>query len=159
MDYNVGVNTEEKGLFDDFQENEYLPLANKWRRLANYLLDFIFAVKFAAIILVAILVVVVLVASDTAYEHFADTWATPLAYVGFYLYYAVFEGANNGRTIAKLITRTQAVREDAGKLTWQDALLRSLCRFVPFEVISGLLGDAPWHDSWTKTKVILRNKK
>jgi hypothetical protein len=37
-------------------------------------------------------------------------------------------------------------------LTFKDALLRSLCRLIPFEVFSGF--GVPWHDSLTNTMVV-----
>jgi len=151
MEYNVGTNTEEKGIFDDIQEADYRPLADKGKRLANYLLDIIFAIIFAFVIIFGFMLLVALL-MPSSYESFED-FSTPLAYLGIYLYYAIFEGANKGRTLGKLITGTQAIREDGANLTFQDAALRSLCRLVPFEAFSGL-GDAPWHDAWTKTKVV-----
>jgi uncharacterized RDD family membrane protein YckC len=69
------------------------------------------------------------------------------------LYYTLLEGGNQGRTIGKLMTSTRAVRLDGKPLTYTDALLRSLCRLIPFEVVSGL-GYAPWHDRLTKTTVV-----
>jgi uncharacterized RDD family membrane protein YckC len=58
-----------------------------------------------------------------------------------------------GYTLGKFITGTRAIRDDDDELTFKDALLRSLCRIVPLEVFSALAGF-PWHDRWTKTKVV-----
>ena len=68
------------------------------------------------------------------------------------LYYTICEKGFKGYTLGKLITGTRAVRNDSNELTFKDALLRSLCRLVPFEWLSGF--GYPWHDSWTKTMVI-----
>ena len=68
------------------------------------------------------------------------------------LYYTICEKGFRGYTLGKAITGTRAIREDGGELTLKDALLRSLCRLVPFEWISGF--GYPWHDTWTKTIVI-----
>ena len=87
-----------------------------------------------------------------------DTWALlPVAYlvviVNYVVYYTICEKAFKGYTLGKLITGTRAIREDGNELTFKDALLRSLSRLVPFEVFSAF-GGYPWHDSWTKTRVI-----
>ncbi|MBK6634385.1 MAG: hypothetical protein IPG38_08770 [Chitinophagaceae bacterium] len=52
-----------------------------------------------------------------------------------------------------MVTGTRAIRQDGNELTFKDALLRSLCRLVPFEVFSGF-NILTWHDSWTETMVI-----
>lgn len=68
--------------------------------------------------------------------------------------YFLIEGASGGLTVGKLITGTKAVREDNHMpINWKDALIRSLCRMVPLEPLSGLMGY-PWHDRWSKTIVI-----
>lgn len=71
----------------------------------------------------------------------------------YLFYYTLCEKLFRGYTLGKLITGTRAIREDDEELTFKDALLRSLCRIVPFEVLSALAGF-PWHDKWTKTKVV-----
>lgn len=68
------------------------------------------------------------------------------------LYYTICEKGFKGYTLGKLITGTRAIRNDSNELTFKDALLRSLCRLVPFEWLSGF--GYPWHDNWTKTMVI-----
>lgn len=81
----------------------------------------------------------------------------PLAYaigiVNYLLYYTICEKGFKGHTLGKLITGTRAIRDDGDELTLKDALLRTLCRLVPFEVLSAF-GGRPWHDTWTKTSVI-----
>ncbi len=74
-------------------------------------------------------------------------------YLSFVFYYTICEMAFKGYTLGKIITGTRAIRSDGNNLTFKDALYRSLCRIVPFEVFSGL-GYAPWHDTWTNTTVI-----
>lgn len=73
--------------------------------------------------------------------------------VNYLIYYTICEKAFKGYTLGKLITGTRAVREDGNELTLRNALLRSLSRLVPFEALSAF-GGYPWHDSWTKTRVI-----
>ena len=72
--------------------------------------------------------------------------------VNYLVYYTLCEKLLRGQTLGKLITGTKSLRTDGEELTFKDALLRSLCRLVPFEVFSGF--GVPWHDSWTNTMVI-----
>lgn len=80
-----------------------------------------------------------------------------LAYVigifNYLIYYTICEKAFKGYTLGKLISGTRAVREDGSELTFKNALLRTLSRLVPFELLSGF-GFRPWHDSWTETTVV-----
>lgn len=70
------------------------------------------------------------------------------------LYYTFFEKLANGKTLGKLVTKTRAVRYDGSKLTFKNALLRSICRWVPFDGLTLLFSGAPWHDDWTNTRVV-----
>ena len=80
-----------------------------------------------------------------------------LAYIvgifNYLLYYTICEKGFKGYTLGKWLTGTRAIRNDGTELTFKDALLRSLSRIVPFEVLSAF-GRKPWHDSWTNTRVI-----
>jgi uncharacterized RDD family membrane protein YckC len=70
----------------------------------------------------------------------------------YIIYYTLLEKLLRGKTVGKFITGTKAIRTDGDELTFKDALLRSLCRVVPFEVFSGF--GVLWHDSWTNTMVV-----
>lgn len=71
----------------------------------------------------------------------------------YIIYYSFCEKLFRGYTLGKLISGARAIREDAKELTFKDAILRSLSRLVPFEVLSVLWGSF-WHDTWTHTRVI-----
>lgn len=68
-------------------------------------------------------------------------------------YYIIMEAATKGRTLGKLTTGTIAITQDGTPFTFKHALLRTLCRFIPFEPFSAF-GYMPWHDSVTKTVVV-----
>jgi uncharacterized RDD family membrane protein YckC len=72
--------------------------------------------------------------------------------VNYLVYYTLCEKLFRGQTLGKLFTGTRAIRTDGEELTFKDALLRSLCRLIPFEVFSGF--GVPWHDSLTNTMVV-----
>jgi uncharacterized RDD family membrane protein YckC len=59
------------------------------------------------------------------------------------------------KSLGKFATKTMVVMEDGSKPTFQDILVRSLCRFIPFEAFSFLGQDGRgWHDSISNTYVV-----
>lgn len=76
-----------------------------------------------------------------------------VGYFNYIVYYTLCEKLFKGYTLGKIITGTRAIRQDGNELTFKDALLRSLSRCVPFEVLSGF-STLTWHDSWTGTMVV-----
>ena len=75
------------------------------------------------------------------------SYPAPLTFV----YYFIFEYYLQ-RTPGKLLMRTRVEREDGGKPTWGNIFIRTLVRFLPFEIFSG--PGQWWHDSWSKTQVV-----
>lgn len=71
-----------------------------------------------------------------------------------FAYYVLMEGTT-GKTIGKYITKTKVITEDGEKPTMTTALLRSLCRFIPFDAFS-FLGAAGrgWHDRFAASRVV-----
>lgn len=68
---------------------------------------------------------------------------------------AIVEAVTGGKTLGKYITRTRAVNQNGSRITPKTAILRCLCRLVPFEIFSALGNPSyPWHDRWSKTYVI-----
>lgn len=155
------VQTEEQqkqGLFDDHIEYTQASLG---QRFLNWLIDNLFmrfALSYATGYVVGYLLSYIapdLLLSIAYGDRGANYYllAIILGYFNYLLYYTFCEAAFKGYTLGKLLTGTRAIRNDGGNITFKDAILRSLCRIVPFEVFSGL-GDEPWHDAWTKTTVI-----
>lgn len=137
---------------EDIQTELYAEPAAKGQRLANYLIDlFIFY-----ILIVAVIVAIMLITANKeilntieANSIFVNLMGTAL----YGLYMGFLEGITNGRSVGKFITKTKAVQETGSKLTMKEGMHRGLIRIVPFELFSGL-GDLPWHDKWTTTRVI-----
>jgi hypothetical protein len=71
-----------------------------------------------------------------------------------FLYYLIFEAATRGRTLGKILTDTIAISQDGQPFTFKHALMRTLCRFIPFEPFSAVFAYLPWHDSISKTAVV-----
>ena len=91
------------------------------------------------------------------YENITDDSIFERAYgVILYVSYSLlFEGVF-GKSPAKFITRTTVVSVDGRKPNFGSIVLRTLCRLVPFDQISILIGknDCCWHDTWSKTEVV-----
>jgi uncharacterized RDD family membrane protein YckC len=144
----TNVTPENQDLFSDLEYVE-LEAATTGQRFGNYLIDMIIAVG-----MFYTLVLLVATMSGTVGRL---AIVSPLLMLGAITspiwYFTLMERFNNGRTIGKMITGTYVVRVDRQPLTFQDALLRTLVRLVPFERFSGL-SSYPWHDTWTKTEVV-----
>lgn len=138
----------------ELEESEfYNENASKGQRLANYFIDLL---SFYLLLIVIISIITILTESED-FLHMLETMPILLTQLfglflyGFYM--AIVEGAWKGRTLGKLITKTRAVHVSGNTITWNDAFWRGLVRMVPFEYFSAL-GDLPWHDKWTDTRVI-----
>lgn len=145
---------QEQHIFDD---NQYhLVQASSGKRFVNYLVDrIIFYILFYMLALV-------LASLNIKIQVEVDPDSTGLALFSILIYvfaYALFMGlmefAMKGKTIGKLLTGTRAVKEDGTHLELKDALLRGICRIIPFNIFSALGNTCyPWHDSISKTYVI-----
>lgn len=72
-----------------------------------------------------------------------------------FLYYLVFESLW-ARTPGKRAFGTVVVGDDGRPPSFRQVLIRTTCRWIPFEPISVLLSDPPigWHDSIAHTRVV-----
>jgi len=150
---------EQQDLLQDLEQEIYLERASAGARFANYLLD---VVGFYLLFLIVFVFIAFSNArpSVSTDESFSGRQSQGdltifiyfICYLTYITYYTVFEGATKGRTLGKLITGTRVVKLDGSPITWKDALLRSLCRIVPFEPFSAF--GTPWHDKWTETQVV-----
>ena len=129
-------------------------VVSKSKRFLNFVID---NVIYDIVVIFAIYPLARLVFGQSFGENFWVTWVFNLSI--FFLYYFIFEAAFQ-RTPAKFITATRVVLADGSRPDAATIAKRSLCRFVPFEVISQYTGKDPnligtwWHDSWTNTRVI-----
>lgn len=130
--------------------------ASAAKRFANYLIDRVaiylvwnFALYKANVALLTVI-----------YEY---THSTELLYAFSYLItitffvfiLAVLESVTGGKTLGKYLTGTRAVNQNGSRITPKTAILRCLCRLVPFDIFSALGNPCfPWHDRWSKTFVI-----
>ena len=150
--------TDQPDLFTEGEFREYTE-ATTSQRFINFLVDAMlmqFALTWVTTYL--LLTFLTAVSPETANSLFYGDSKLLESYliglINHLIYYTICEKAFRGHTLGKAITGTRTIREDGEELMLKDAFLRSLCRLVPFEALSIWFGNGPWHDTWTKTKVI-----
>jgi uncharacterized RDD family membrane protein YckC len=131
-------------------------IASQGKRFTNFILDTIFYLIFCAII-GFVLGIVFAIFSPSLLSIFNEENKIISYLIGFialFIYYSILE-ALTGRTIAKFITKTKVINENGLKPDYREILLRTICRFIPFDAFSYLSDDnLGWHDKLSKTKVV-----
>lgn len=131
-------------------------MASHSQRFLNLLMDYI-AQLFLFII--AFTVAAVIAESNGNKEFMANFVKNDIAQYTFVtcialFYYNVFE-IFFARTIGKFITQTIVVDEIGEKPNHEQILTRTLCRLIPFEILSFLgMPCRGWHDRISKTYVV-----
>jgi len=137
--------------------------ADNSKRIGNYIIDIIGFLVFAAFIGI----VWGLLAVSTNNEQWLDESEsmggqlidTLFSYLVMIIYYVLSEYFLSGKTLGKYLTKTRAVTIDNQRMEIGTVIIRSLCRLIPFEAFSFLIGSNPrgWHDKFSNTKVIEDN--
>lgn len=155
------INEEKTEISDGSVSGYDFKVAGQGKRLSNYLLDIAFLYVFS-LTFGFILGIFLIFYSPSLFDSITEENMLTEYLLGFIMgmiYYTTFE-ALTGRTVAKYITRTKVVDENGEKPDFKTIFLRSLCRFIPFEAFSFLGSDnSGWHDKFTKTKVVVIEKK
>lgn len=133
-----------------------LDTASTGKRFANFLIDigfcwiftFVFAFFFGVILVIISPSSINILTEDNKLINYI------IAYIAGFIYYSTFEFIW-GKTPAKFITGTMVVDENGNTPKYTAILLRTVCRFIPFEAFS-FLGDNAigWHDTFSKTRVV-----
>jgi len=129
-------------------------------RMVNLLID-VFAIYAFAFILLIIATLIALVWSDAM-----SVWLTGMTDTGYNILGAVIMSAyyiitelTMQRTLGKYITGTMVVMEDGSKPQARAIVIRTLCRFLPFEVFSFFRSyPRGWHDNSSGTYVVKAKK-
>lgn len=121
--------------------------ATKGTRFLNSLLDS------AAFVIVHI--IIVLLIGEQLQAFLGKVFLNNLLYflLELFLFYFIFEWAF-ARTPGKFLTGTKVVNEDGKRPKFKTILIRTLCRFIPFDSFSFLVAERGWHDSISKTEVV-----
>ena len=155
MDQQADIN-----LLQDIEQDIYLERVGPGLRFANLMID---TLVYYGVLIVGLGFVIYGSGQDVDNSFLGreDGGSVALQYlisIASYLgFFTLLEGATKGKTLGKFITGTRALKIDGNKITWKDALMRSLSRLVPFEAFSAFGGN-PWHDRWTDT-IVIKDRK
>lgn len=145
---------EEQHLFDQFDTP--LTPVNSGKRFGNYIIDLIGFYVFMYLMSYVIIEISYDLAVLLYGEGEGFDLGGRLLYLLLYgMYMGLMEAIFKGRSLGKFITGTIAVYENGQRISGQTALLRGLCRAVPFNALSALGSPCrPWHDKWTRSVVV-----
>lgn len=123
-------------------------IAGKGKRLMNFLVDYLFTAAISGIVLIY------LIPRSWMLEQETDFVLYFILILIHVMYYTILEYLT-GRTLAKFLTKTKVLRDNGLKADFETILLRTVCRYIPFEPFS-FLGSAGrgWHDKLSKTIVV-----
>lgn len=148
--------TTNQGLLEDIQYEINLEPVSPGIRFANFIIDLI--IFYAGIFVIALVWVMIAINNGSnPVLNLGMGEQYLFSYVLYFLFYSIIEGASKGRTVGKLITGTVVLKDDGSPITFADAMMRSLCRLIPFEPFSAF-GYHPWHDRFSKTIVVKKMK-
>lgn len=130
--------------------------ASREKRFVNLIIDYISYYAFSFII--GIFLGILELLGLTGILTYLDTMGTIenllFGIIIVTIYFFTFETMTQ-RTLGKYVSKTMVVLEDGSKPTPTDILLRSLCRFIPFEAFSFLGSEGRgWHDTISNTYVV-----
>src|SRR5688572_28117762 len=123
-------------------------------RFLNYLIDCLFLALVASVIINIFM-------PGQMPKDFGDVSSgmfIRLLYPLQFVYYLVSEYFF-GKTLAKIVTKTYVTTEYNEKPGFTSILIRTLCRYIPFEYISFLWSRVGWHDKLSKTFVVQKPKQ
>jgi len=131
-------------------------VASQGQRFTNYIIDFICLLIFIVVFSLFLGIILGLLAPSSLYifEEENKFLEYVIGFIAGTIYYATLEGIS-GQSIGKVVTRTKVVTETGEKPDFTTILVRSMCRFIPFEAFSFLSSNPiGWHDSMSKTRVV-----
>lgn len=125
--------------------------ASKGLRFANYLIDTICVYVLFFLTVGLINLIIPYYTENPSNAIFLNRGFILLQFV----YYTVLEGWI-GKTAGKIVTKTKVVyEEDESEISFSTAMIRSLCRLIPFEPFSFLFSYTGGHDYLSKTRVVM----
>ncbi len=130
--------------------------ASKIKRLINFLVDRIalYILIMISILMMATVLVGVLGSRIDEINNEKSLLFIFLSFLVAMVFYVALE-VTTGKTVGKFYTRTKVVDENGNKPDFRTILIRSLCRFIPFNALSFLgAEDCGWHDKLSKTRVV-----
>lgn len=137
-------------LVSSSERHQAPPLADKKTRLITYVIDCLML----GIMDYILILLVTMVGGTGAVEKLNNVPGLILGIALTLLFYVTQESLL-GRTVGKIIMGTRVVDYTGRHPTFSRILLRTFCRFIPFEQFSFLFaGGRGWHDRFSGTYVI-----
>lgn len=150
LDEADGGTVEINGNRIDFHAKIKLQPVVWWKRLINSVVD-------SAMIALLTYPLAVLLSQLPLDPSIAFAWYWLFIFSGsvvYILYYLILEW-KMGRTFGKFITGTKVATDNAVRPDFSTVLIRTLCRYIPFELFSHYKKfPKGWHDSFSSTIVI-----
>ncbi|HRE18433.1 MAG TPA: RDD family protein [Rhodocyclaceae bacterium] len=136
----------------DVEPGQASVVASKGRRFGTLLIDYAcyMATSFGVGLFVAV------VFGDPGIEAIQAIPDLVFGLLIISFYYIFFEGIW-ARTPGKFVCGTVVINEGGGRPSLGQIAGRTFCRFIPFEALS-FFGERGWHDSISKTRVVLAQK-
>lgn len=119
-------------------------LAHTSARIINYIIDSVASFGLVFLILTIIQLI---------FGELIPIFTLALILISFAAYFIILELLFQ-KTLGKFITKTKVVTLDGQKPNQRDIVIRTVCRFIPFDQFSFLLLKDGFHDMLSKTKVI-----
>ena len=119
-------------------------LAHTSARIINYIIDSVASFGLVFLILTIIQLI---------FGELIPIFTLALILISFAAYFIILELLFQ-KTLGKFITKTMVVTLDGQKPNQRDIVIRTVCRFIPFDQFSFLLLKDGFHDMLSKTKVI-----
>ena len=117
-------------------------------RFLNFIIDF-----FACLIIAFILSLILGFFINSSDGLFIQLFAYLMFFGTFFAYYALME-TKFQKTLGKFITKTKVVKMNGDKPENSDIIMRTFCRFIPFDRVTFLFMKNGIHDFLSKTTVV-----
>lgn len=158
MDTSEEIKKEQDSVFDEFETERYSVSAGNGKRFLNLLVDtvsfYIVLIVFSGIAGILIAIMAPNLLSGLGGErNVLEEYVS--GFVFGTLFYTLLEYFSGGRSLGKYLTKTRVVTLDGEKPSFKTCLIRSMCRYIPFEPFSFFGStDCGWHDSISNTRVV-----
>jgi uncharacterized RDD family membrane protein YckC len=77
-------------------------------------------------------------------------------FISYFFYYVIMEYSFQ-RTVGKFMTKTKVVTSEGERPEFYEIVVRTVCRFIPYDCYSFLYTDKGFHDYSSGTRVISSN--
>ena len=143
---------------DITEKKQKYAIADKGTRFLNYFIDRIIAQILVVLVIAIIEEIEFVLALNDRGEEDPFIVFTFLSVVTVYLGYYTLMEFYLGKTIGKLVSKTEVVKLDGSRPSFLNCLGRSLCRIIPFNTISFLFAQRGFHDTISQTYVVKRKE-